>query len=375
MSSRYRQQFDPSKIHLGLPLEFDLFDRHANLLLRKGAVIESEQIIESLMRSGAYFYTGPNLTRYQPPTSDSEASSYHQICSLLAELEGIYLQLDHPPQQQLFSSAIESLVDKLQDACARNPSALLGTTQLIIHGPGALLHALHCALICEIAGSRLDWDDKARKPLIAAALTQNVGLWGVLGTLEKQNTPLTGSQQALVKEHPKRSVETLHKYGVRNRRWLQAVLQSHERLDGSGYPRGLAEEQIIPEARLLSIVDSYVAMTRPRAYRETFRSQYAMKELFKLRGQTIDTELSELLLSVMGLFPPGCLVRLLSGEAAIVLENRNEKTVHLSVISDKQTHPLETPAAAIEVQITEISGVLNLIDYEKLVAHLGVVPF
>lgn len=79
------------------------------------------------------------------------------------------------------------------------------------------------------------------------------------------------------------------------------MLQSHERLDGSGYPRGLAEEQIIPEARLLSIVDSYVAMTRPRSYRETFRSQYAMKELFKLRGQTIDAELSELLLRVMGL--------------------------------------------------------------------------
>ena len=362
-------------IHLGLPLEFDLFDRHANLLLRQGAVIETEQIIESLMRCGAYFYTGPNLTQYHPPTAETNAGSYHLVCSLLAELEGIYYQLDQPPQQQLFPSAIEGLVEKIQEASAHGASALLGTTQLIIHGPGALLHALHCALICEIAGDRLEWDNQDRKSLIAAALTQNVGLWGVLGTLEKQDSPLTGSQQALVKEHPKRSVEILHKYGVRNRRWLQAVLQSHERLDGSGYPRGLAEEQIIPEARLLSIVDSYVAMTRPRAYRETFRSQYAMKELFKLRGQTIDAELSELLLRVMGLFPPGCLVRLISGEAAIVLENVKAKTVRLCVISDKQTNPLEQPAAAIELQINEISGVLNLIDYEKLVAHMGTVPF
>ena len=375
MPSRHRQQLDPSKIHLGLPLEYDLFDRHANLLLRKGAVVESEQIIESLMRSGAYFYTGPNLTQYQPHKDESDGTVYSQVCSLLAKLEAIYHQLDHPPQKQRLASEISSLVEKIQEGCSQDPNALLGTTQLIIHGPGTLLHALHCALICEIAGSRLGWEDTARKPLIAAALTQNVGLWGVLGTLEKQNTPLTGSQQALVKEHPKRSVETLHKYGVRNRRWLQAVLQSHERLDGSGYPRGLAEEQIIPEARLLAIVDSYVAMTRPRAYRETFRSQYAMKELFKLRGQTIDAELSELLLSVMGLFPPGCLVRLISGEAGIVLNNRDANTVRLSIIGDKQTNPLETPAAPIEVQVTEISGVLNLSDYEKLVAHLGTVPF
>lgn len=52
LAANHRQQLDSSKIHRGRPLEFDLLDRNANLLLRKSAVIETEQIIERSQATG-----------------------------------------------------------------------------------------------------------------------------------------------------------------------------------------------------------------------------------------------------------------------------------------------------------------------------------
>lgn len=368
-----KQKLSPTQIRLGVPVKWALFDANGNLLLREGATIETENQVESLMRCGAYYYTGPDLTRYKPPdTQSGQTNSYYVVNSLLQRLEDVFNLIAKPSHTPVLVRQLLKLVIDIQAVCAANSNAVLGTTQLIIHAPSTLVHALHCSLICEVAGSRLGWDKRERIPLVAAALTQNIGLLAFQKILENQRSPLSDEQRSWVQEHPKKSVEMLITAGVKDRRWLQIVLQHHERLDGTGYPRGLQGESIIGEARLLAIVDSYVAMTRPRLYRQTLRSQGAIKELFKQSGQAIDTKLSELFLDVMGLFAPGCLVRRLSGEVAIVLATGStpEKII-LSNITDKRSRSLEDPAPPERIDTKEITGVLNLTDYEKLVAHLG----
>ena len=368
-----KQKLSPTQIRLGVPVKWSLFDANGSLLLREGATIETDNQIESLMRCGAYYYTGPDLTRYAPPHSSSSGnSSYEVVNTLLKRLEDSLDLIGRPGKEQQFIRQLLHLILDLQKVCSADPNAVLGTTQLIIHGPNAVVHAMHCAMICEIVGSRFGWDKRERIAVVAAALTQNVSLIEFQGLLDKQTSPLTDEQRERVQQHPKRSAEMLIQSGVKDRRWLHIVLQHHERMDGSGYPRGLSGDKILLEARLLAIVDSYVAMTRPRTYRQTLRSQDAMKELFKQRGQEIDSQLSELFLGVMGFFAPGCLVRRLSGEVAIVVATGStpEKVV-LSNITDKHSRSLETPGPAQETETTKIGGVLNLIDYEKLVAHLG----
>lgn len=368
-----KQKLSPTQIRLGVPVKWSLFDGNGNLLLREGATIETDNQIESLMRCGAYYYTGPNLTRYAPThPSTASNSSYQVVNSLLKRLEDSLDLIGRPGKGPQFIRQLFKLILDIQKVCTADGNAALGTTQLIVHAPSTLVHALHCALICEISGSRFGWDKRERIPVVAAALTQNVSLMEFQGLLVKQTSPLTDEQRQRVQQHPKRSAEMLVKSGVKDRRWLQIVLQHHERMDGSGYPRGLSGDTILLEARLLAIVDSYVAMTRPRTYRQTLRSQDAMKELFKQRGQEIDNQLSEMFLGVMGFFAPGCLVRRLSGEVAIVVATGStpEKVV-LSSITDKHSRSLESPEPPQEIETTKIGGVLNLIDHEKLVAHLG----
>ena len=72
-----------------------------------------------------------------------------------------------------------------------------------------------------------------------------------------------------------------------------AILAHHERLDGGGYPKGLSGNDIGLYARIIAIAESYVAMTRPSAYRTAMSREDAIAELRRNEGAQFDPELTE----------------------------------------------------------------------------------
>ena len=93
----------------------------------------------------------------------------------------------------------------------------------------------------------------------------------------------------------------------------------HERMDGRGYPEQLAEWQISRFARLVSIVDAYDAITSDRCYRDGLPASEAIRILFRNRGQQFDITMVEAFIRMIGVYPPGSLVELSTGEVAIVV--------------------------------------------------------
>ncbi len=69
------------------------------------------------------------------------------------------------------------------------------------------------------------------------------------------------------------------------------VLFHHERWDGSGYPKGLKEEEIPLQSRIIAVADSYDAMTSERSYRSALPEAIAIKELQKNAGAQFDPAL------------------------------------------------------------------------------------
>lgn len=78
----------------------------------------------------------------------------------------------------------------------------------------------------------------------------------------------------------------------------QIIGQHHERLDGSGYPRGLSDKQIRIEARILGAADAYSAMRSKRPYRNALSRTKALEEMKKLSGMHFDTEIVERLVQI-----------------------------------------------------------------------------
>ncbi|HEU0186706.1 MAG TPA: HD domain-containing phosphohydrolase [Gallionellaceae bacterium] len=119
------------------------------------------------------------------------------------------------------------------------------------------------------------------------ALLHNVGTVGVPAEILNRPGKLSDLQFALIKQHTQTGFEIVKDIPFP---WpvAQMVLQHHERLDGSGYPHGLKDGQIIPEARILAVADVLEAMMAYRPYRAAMDKDAALDALVQARGTQFD---------------------------------------------------------------------------------------
>jgi len=177
----------------------------------------------------------------------------------------------------------------------------------------ALQHALHAATVLDLLGRQLGWDTTRRRLQVLAALTMNVSTLELQAQMAQQADPPTTRQRKAIAEHPEQSVRLLRAAGVTDAKWLQTVLEHHERPDGSGYPKRLT--QIVDSAHALQLADVFTAKISARAIRSAMPIQLAAKQLFQEeRGSALAVGL----VKALGLYPPGELVTLRSGEIAVV---------------------------------------------------------
>jgi putative nucleotidyltransferase with HDIG domain len=120
-----------------------------------------------------------------------------------------------------------------------------------------------------------------------AALLHDIGKFAFPDSILLAEPRLEGSQWEIVKRHPEdgaRVVRCVDGYGP----VADIVLSHHERWDGTGYPRGLAGEQIPLAARLISVADTYDVLTARDSYRHPVSSEEALAELQRVAGRQLD---------------------------------------------------------------------------------------
>ena len=152
------------------------------------------------------------------------------------------------------------------------------------------------------------------------ALLHDIGMLKVPDNLLNHPGPLNPSQRAIIEQHVLDGVsfvglneELSSMEGLRD-----MIACHHERYDGSGYPRGLKGKSIPLFARILGITTTYEAMTRERFYSETSSPTQALAKLYRWRYKLFDGRLVEKFIQALGVYPPGCLVELNTGQVAVV---------------------------------------------------------
>lgn len=202
-----------------------------------------------------------------------------------------------------------------------------------------VLHSIHTAILLCLIGGRKNWNAIYTVGAIKAALTMNLSITALQTTLAQQTTPLTPDQRQSIDRHPQDSAALLETLGVDDEHWLRAVWQHHERPDGKGYPHHLTE--VTQWADALRTCDVFGAKVSPRISRVGMLSPQAAEAIFRQRstgyfGATIIREL--------GLYPPGCLVTLSSGETAVVLRRTSSPMQpEVALLTTVNGHALETP--------------------------------
>jgi diguanylate cyclase (GGDEF)-like protein/putative nucleotidyltransferase with HDIG domain len=134
--------------------------------------------------------------------------------------------------------------------------------------------------------------------LRTAGLLHDIGKVGVPDAILAKKSALTGEEWNPIRTHPELGVEIL-KHVIELQNCLPAIRYHHEHYDGSGYPDGLKTASIPIEARILSIADSYDAMTSPRPYRAQLTLEDALLELRRCAGTQFDPDLVEIFCTIM----------------------------------------------------------------------------
>ncbi len=150
----------------------------------------------------------------------------------------------------------------------------------------ALGHNRRVAQLCVRIGRQLAMTTAELRVLSRAGLLHDIGKLAIPDQILDKHSALDAAEWALMRSHPELGLSILGQ--GRSRREMLAVLYHHERLDGSGYPYGLAAESIPIEARIVAAADTYDALTSDRPYRKAVTPLEARKVLIEEAGRRLD---------------------------------------------------------------------------------------
>ncbi len=189
--------------------------------------------------------------------------------------------------QERAGAEIAAGAEQLSSALAATVAALGAATEL--RDPYTAGHQRRVTELAAAIGAGLGWDEARAKTLETAALLHDVGNLVVPAEILTKPGPLSEVEMQLVRQHAAASAALIAdiEFGGPV---AATVVQHHERLDGSGYPCGLAGDHILPEARVLAVADVVEAMLSHRPYRAALPLDVVMTELEQGAGVRYDAE-------------------------------------------------------------------------------------
>ncbi len=147
----------------------------------------------------------------------------------------------------------------------------------------------HSSRVCKI--SVLIAEDMALSPEIItrtyySAMFHDIGKIHITSEILAKPSKLTDEEYEAIKLHVENCISLLEP--VKNLDIAEIIMQHHERNDGSGYPKGLTENEILIEAKIIAVADSFDAMTSNRSYRTASPLDLVINELTTLAGKSYD---------------------------------------------------------------------------------------
>jgi HD-GYP domain-containing protein (c-di-GMP phosphodiesterase class II) len=356
------------RIQLGAPLPFNVRNAEGALLLAGGHCFDSADQLDALLERGAWV----DLAEIQSPAERARQAPREQLPGLWSEgLERVNQALLHAPHPT-FKAALNDASEPVLALVERDPD--LAIFQVVRQEGGKSMdygvqRSLQAAITAYLVANRLAWTPAEMETVFKVALTMNVSMLELQGELARQRTPPTAAQRMALQTHPLRSVEMLEAAGVTQREWLQAVERHHENEEGSGYPSGTTDVGQI--ASLVRRADVYTSKLASRSTRDALSADVAGRQMFM---QDPGHPMTAALVKEFGVFPPGCHVRLASGETALVVQRGPTVTTPVvACLTDALGRPLPTPqrrdTTAAGSSIVAVIGE-RVVDFEATASKL-----
>lgn len=249
----------------------------------------------------------------------------------------------------------KAAVSRMTESILRSPDAFMWLRSLKSKDTYTYAHCIDSSALAIAFGRNVGLAKQQLEDLGTGALLFDVGKMRLPTELLCKVGPLTDKEFELVREHVAHSVDIMERAGGISKEAIEIAATHHERLDGSGYPRGLKGGEIPALGRMAAIVDVYDAITSETVYRRAIPAHEAVRRLYAWRGSLFQEELVEEFIQTLGTYPTGSVVELTTGEVGIVISQNRLRRLRprVMVVLDKDKQPYGAGPVIDLIQETE----------------------
>ncbi len=314
--------------------------------LFQGFVLDNEDLINQVKRECRFIYvdkeksldkteiemkslTGTDRYETNKPVEDVFHNAYINHDSTLEDVKEILHNIQEG--KGINVTKIRKSVKSCVISIVENPNAMLWLSKLRNRDQYTAEHCLNVGILSIAMGRHLGIEQKELETLGLCGMLHDVGKLKLDQELLNKPTRLTEEEFELIKAHCRFGKEILEEDTSVPVEAIEAAFSHHERIDGSGYPLAREAGALNLYTRIISIVDTYDAITTNRCYDNSRPATEAIKILFSFRDIHFDGWLVEQFIECLGIYPTGSLVELHTGEGAVVIDSNKTSRLHPKV--------------------------------------------
>lgn len=258
------------------------------------------------------------------------------------KVKDIFLQAESG--KNLTPEALTILAGEITESVQRNEYAITILTRIRHRSKYHWEHSINCAVLICGFGLYLGFNKDTVTQMTLGALLHDIGIAKVSKVILEKPGKLSNNEMSVVRKHVTWGYNMCKRDGLNNPIIIDMTVNHHERLDGSGYPRGITKDKITKLARITAIIDIYDAMTGDRPYKKSDLPIEALRYLMSKKEQ-FDQELVQSFIKYLGVHPVGTLVKLSNNRLAIVSEGNRVNPLKpiVKIVFNVKSNRLITP--------------------------------
>ena len=227
---------------------------------------------------------------------------------------------------------VEEIVGDMVESVVRNPDAAMWIARLREEDIATYGHGLQVSVYLTAFGRHLGFPKTQLAQLAQIGLLLDIGKIKLPRYLLEKQGRYTAEEYEEAKRHVEHGIEILTHTRNIDPEVLEGIEQHHERMNGSGYPRGFEGNEIGIYGRMAGIVDTFAALTNHRPYAAASSSYEALRSISGWAGDFFHEPLVQQFVSSIGVFPVGSLIELSTGEVAIVVAHNKVRRLKPRVL-------------------------------------------
>ena len=307
-------------------VDLDELERAMQVLALDGNAVEQRGGLEKAVADASIPHIQIGTVAFARDTGDFDAKeeankrrAYMHALDAVREF-GERAANDMPISVYQVRDAARSIVDNVID----NKGAMLELGGLKGHDEYTFFHSVNVTILSVALGSLISTNRRFLNSLGVGALMHDIGKMAVDLDILNKKGPLSAEEWEIMRLHPVHGAEVAATMRGLDRSSIVVILEHHMRYDLDGYPGRTPRRPQHLTSRIVALADAYDAMTSRRSYAEARPQDEAMEIIAKNAGTAFDPALVRMFTQMMGIYPPRSVVRLSSGEIAIVIMPNND---------------------------------------------------